>query len=56
MPVILATQEVEIRRNTVQSQPGQIVPETLSQILGVGAEKIKFLTHKKRGLEEWLKL
>jgi hypothetical protein len=30
-PVILATQEAEIRRITVQSQPGQMVLETLSQ-------------------------
>jgi hypothetical protein len=30
-PIILATQEAEIRRITVQSQPGQIVRETLSQ-------------------------
>jgi hypothetical protein len=29
--VILATQEAEIRRIMVQSQPGQIVQETLSQ-------------------------
>jgi hypothetical protein len=29
--VILATQEAEIRRITVPSQPGQIVRETLSQ-------------------------
>jgi hypothetical protein len=29
--VILATQEAEIRRIVVQSQPGQIVHETLSQ-------------------------
>jgi hypothetical protein len=31
MPVILATQEAEIRRIMVQSQLGQIVHETLSQ-------------------------
>jgi hypothetical protein len=31
MPVILATQEAEIRRITAQSQPGKIVQETLSQ-------------------------
>jgi hypothetical protein len=30
-PVILATQEAEFRRIVVQSQPGQIVHETLSQ-------------------------
>jgi hypothetical protein len=30
MPVILATQEAEIRRIMVQSQPSQIVCETLS--------------------------
>jgi hypothetical protein len=30
MPVILATQEAEIRKITVQSQPKQIVCETLS--------------------------
>jgi hypothetical protein len=29
--VILATQEAEIRRIAVQSQPGQIVCETISQ-------------------------
>jgi hypothetical protein len=31
MPVILATQEAEIRWIEVRSQPGQIVLETLSQ-------------------------
>jgi hypothetical protein len=30
MPVILATQEVEIKKFVVWSQPGQIVCETLS--------------------------
>jgi hypothetical protein len=44
MPIILATQEAEIRI-AVRSQPGQIVPETLSG---------KNL-HKK-GLVEWLKV
>jgi hypothetical protein len=31
MPVILDTQEADIRSIMVQSQPGQIVLETLSQ-------------------------
>jgi hypothetical protein len=31
MPVILATQEAEIERFVVGSQPGQMVHETLSQ-------------------------
>jgi hypothetical protein len=31
MPIILATQEAEIRRIMVPGQPGQIVHETLSQ-------------------------
>jgi hypothetical protein len=39
-PVILATQEEELRRMAVQSQPKQIVCETLSQ------KKKK--NHKKR--------
>jgi hypothetical protein len=45
MPVILATQEAEIRRITVQSQTRQIVHETLFQ-----------KTHHKKGLVEWLKV
>jgi hypothetical protein len=45
MPIILATQEVEIRRIAIQSQPRQIVRETLSQ-----------KTHHKKGLVEWLKV
>jgi hypothetical protein len=43
--MILATQDPEIRRIMVQSQPGRIVSEILS-------EKI---LHKK-GLVEWLKM
>jgi hypothetical protein len=31
LPVILATQDAEIRRIAIQSQPGQIIHETLSQ-------------------------
>jgi hypothetical protein len=44
-PVILATQEAEVRRITVLSQPGQIVCKTLSQRnpsqrkRGVGVER-----------------
>jgi hypothetical protein len=40
MPVILATQEAKIRRITVQSQPRQIVWETLSR---------KYSTQKRAG-------
>jgi hypothetical protein len=40
VPVILATQEAEIRRILVQRQPGQILHETLSQ---------KKLSQKKAG-------
>jgi hypothetical protein len=46
IPVILATQEAEIRRISVRSQPEQIVLETLSP-----HQK----SHKK-GLVEWLKV
>jgi hypothetical protein len=45
MPVILATQEAEIRRIVVQSQHKQIVCETLSR-----------KTHHKKGVVEWLKV
>jgi hypothetical protein len=45
MPVILATQEADIRRNMVRSQLGKIIGKTLSG---------KNL-HKK-GLVEWLKV
>jgi hypothetical protein len=44
-PAILATQEAQIRRMEVRSQPGQIVYETLS-----GKN-----SHKKE-LVEWLKV
>jgi hypothetical protein len=43
-PAILATQEAEIRRMMVESQPRQIVFETLSQ---------KYSTPK--GLVEWFR-
>jgi hypothetical protein len=46
MPIILATQEAEIRRNAIQSQPRQIVHEALSQKKPI----------TKKGLEEWLKV
>jgi hypothetical protein len=46
MPVILATQEAEIRRIMVLSQPGQIIGETLFR---------KTLS-QKIGLVEWLKV
>jgi hypothetical protein len=48
MPAVLATQEAEIRRIAVQSQPGKIVCETLSQKHASGK--------KKKGLVEWLKV
>jgi hypothetical protein len=49
MPIILATQEAEIREIVVPSQPQQkqIVWESLSQ------EK---KSHHKQGLVEWLKV
>jgi hypothetical protein len=45
MPVILATQEAEIRRIAVQSQPRQIVHETLSR-----------KTLHRKGLLGWFKV
>jgi hypothetical protein len=45
MPIILATQEAEIRRMEVPSQTGQIVGETLS----------RENPSQKIGLVEWLK-
>jgi hypothetical protein len=47
MSVILATQEAEIRRIAVQSQPRQIIHEILPYL-----KKI----HHKKGLVEWLKV
>jgi hypothetical protein len=47
MPIILATQETEIRRIVVKNQIEQIVHETL-----FGKKKI----HHTKGLVEWLKL
>jgi hypothetical protein len=44
-PVILATQEAEIRRIEIQSQLGQTVHETLFQ-----------KAHHKKALVEWLKV
>jgi hypothetical protein len=44
-PIILATQEAEIKRISVQSQLGQIVPKTLSQ-----------KNPSQKGLVEWLKV
>jgi hypothetical protein len=48
IPVILATQEAEIRRIMVRSQLRQIILETLSQ-------KNPSHTHTK-GLVDWLKV
>jgi hypothetical protein len=44
-PIILAIQKAEIRRIAVQSQPRQIVPETLSQ-----------KNPSQKGLVKWLKV
>jgi hypothetical protein len=42
---MLATQEAEIKKITVRSQPGQIVHETLFQ-----------KTQHKKGMVEWFKM
>jgi hypothetical protein len=47
MPVILATQEAEIRKIVVPSQPGQILCKNRSQ---------KTHPPQKKGLVEWLKV
>jgi hypothetical protein len=52
MPVILVTQEAEIRKITVQSQPEQIVHEILLQKILYTKTKNK----QKKGLMEWLKV
>jgi hypothetical protein len=44
-PVILATQEAEIRRIMIQSQPGQIVHRPLLK-----------KTYHEEGLVEWFKV
>jgi hypothetical protein len=49
MPVILATQEAEIRRIEVQSQPEANRSETVVQ------KPYLEKTHHKKGLVEWLK-
>jgi hypothetical protein len=50
MPIILATQESEIRRIVVRSQPRQIVHETLSQkpFTKIGLVEFKPQYHKKK--------
>jgi hypothetical protein len=48
-PVILATQEAEIRRISVQTQPGQIV-----QVDHISKKKKNTII--KIGLVEWLKM
>jgi hypothetical protein len=65
MPVILATEEAEIRKITVQSQPEQIVHKTLSskkkkKERGTGGEaqsvnpELKPQYHKKKKKESLL--
>jgi hypothetical protein len=46
MPVILSTQEAEIRRVMVQSQPGQIVRETFLEKPFTKIELVKWLKVK----------
>jgi hypothetical protein len=49
-PVILATQETEIRKITVLSQPGQIVLRPYLKKKPIAKKK------QKKGLVEWLKV
>jgi hypothetical protein len=46
MPIILATQEAEIRRTVVQSQPGQIVLR----------DSISKIPITKKWMVQWLKV
>jgi hypothetical protein len=52
MPVILATQEAELRKIVAESKPRQIVCEILSQ---KKKKRRKKILHKK-GLVEWFKV
>jgi hypothetical protein len=50
MPLILATQEAEIRRIMVQNQPKQVVHETLSQKKKTKNKQTKPITIKRAGV------
>jgi hypothetical protein len=53
MTVILATQKLEIRRITVQSQPGQIVCETLSRKKTIKIKGCRPLPHQSTDLQSF---